>query len=69
MVTMNRISARCRWWAELSRADRELLGSIRAMAEAIDPAEHYVHIEFFILVQDEATAPVFDALERACQRV
>ena len=44
------------------------LGSFQAMAEAIDRAEHFVHVEFFILVQDEATAPVFDALERACKR-
>ena len=44
------------------------LGSFQAMADAIDRAEHFVHVEFFILVQDEATAPVFDALERACKR-
>ena len=43
-------------------------GSIQAMADAIDRAQHFVHVEFFILVQDEATAPFFDALERACQR-
>jgi cardiolipin synthase len=43
-------------------------GSFQAMAEAIDRAEHFVHVEFFILVQDEATVPVFDALERACKR-
>src|SRR5687768_11434995 len=40
-------------------------GSIQAMADAIDRAQHFVHVEFFILVQDEATAPFFDALERA----
>ena len=27
-----------------------------------------VQVEFFILVEDEATAPFFDALERACKR-
>jgi cardiolipin synthase len=43
-------------------------GSIKAMADAIDEAHHFVHVEFFILVQDEATAPVFDALERASRR-
>jgi cardiolipin synthase A/B len=43
-------------------------GSIQAMADAIDRAQHFVHVEFFILGQDEATAPFFDALDRACQR-
>jgi cardiolipin synthase A/B len=43
-------------------------GSIKAMADAVDQADKFVHVEFFILVQDEATAPFFDALERACQR-
>jgi cardiolipin synthase len=43
-------------------------GSIQAMTDAIDQAQHFVHVEFFILVQDEATAPVIDALERACRR-
>lgn len=27
-----------------------------------------VQVEFFTLVEDEATAPFFDALERACKR-
>ena len=27
------------------------------MADAIDRSQHFVHVEFFILVQDEATAP------------
>ena len=43
-------------------------GSIQAMADAIDAAEHFVHVEFFILVADEATEPIFAALERACAR-
>ena len=43
-------------------------GSFQAMADAIEQAEKFVHVEFFILVQDEATGPVFDALERACRR-
>ena len=43
-------------------------GSIKAMADAVDQADKFVHVEFFILVQDEATAPFFDALERACRR-
>ena len=43
-------------------------GSIRAMADAIDTAEHFVHVEFFILVADDATEPLFAALERACAR-
>jgi cardiolipin synthase len=43
-------------------------GSIQAMAGAIDASEHFVHVEFFILVADETTEPVFAALERACAR-
>jgi cardiolipin synthase A/B len=44
------------------------VGSFQAMADAIEQAEKFVHVEFFILVHDEATAPVFDALERASRR-
>jgi cardiolipin synthase A/B len=43
-------------------------GSIRQMADAVDTATAYVHIEFFILVTDETTEPLFTALERARQR-
>jgi cardiolipin synthase A/B len=43
-------------------------GSIQAMADAIDLAEKYVYVEFFILVDDETTKPIMDAIERACQR-
>jgi cardiolipin synthase A/B len=43
-------------------------GSIAAMADDIDRAERFVHVEFFILVHDETTAPFFDALRRACAR-
>lgn len=50
----------------------ELIGDYSAMIEAIaadiDRAEHYVHVEFFILVRDETTAPFFAALQRACER-
>ncbi len=34
----------------------------------IDTAEHYVHLEYFIVVLDEITAPIFDALARAHNR-
>ena len=43
-------------------------GSIAAMAADIDRAERFVHVEFFILVHDETTAPFFEALRRACAR-
>lgn len=43
-------------------------GSIQAMADAIDAAAAYVYIEFFILVDDDTTKPIIDALERACAR-
>ena len=54
MVTMNRklgslpmVGGNC---AELVES---YSGSIQAMADAIDTAEHFVHVEFFILVADE----------------
>jgi cardiolipin synthase len=69
MVTMNRklgslpmVGGNC---AELIES---YTGSIQAMADAIDTAEHFVHVEFFILVSDETTEPVFAALERASAR-
>ena len=46
----------------------DYLGSIQAMAEAVDAAEQFVHVEFFILVADEATEPLIAALDRACTR-
>ncbi|QGH68775.1 cardiolipin synthase [Pseudactinotalea sp. HY158] len=43
-------------------------GMIARMVDDIDRAEKYVHVEFFILVCDETTAPFFDALARARER-
>lgn len=43
-------------------------GSIQAMADAIDQATSYVYIEFFILVDDETTRPIIDAVGRAGRR-
>lgn len=42
--------------------------SIEAMAAAVDAAEDHVHVEFFILVSDETTEPLFAALQRARSR-
>lgn len=42
--------------------------SLQAMADAIDTATHYVHVEFYILALDNTTAPFFDALEAAVKR-
>ncbi|MGO2660832.1 cardiolipin synthase [Mycetocola reblochoni] len=42
--------------------------SLDQMAEAIDQAVDFVHVEFYILQCDQTTAPFFDALERACAR-
>ena len=38
---------------------------VAAMAKAIDDAEQYVHVEFYLIVASEATEPFFAALERA----
>jgi cardiolipin synthase A/B len=43
-------------------------GSFDAMIEAIDRAQSYVHVEFYILTCDRTTAPLFDALEGAVKR-
>ncbi|MCY7413749.1 MAG: cardiolipin synthase [Salinibacterium sp.] len=42
--------------------------SLAAMTDAVDAASRTVHVEFYILVLDDTTAPFFDALERAVQR-
>jgi cardiolipin synthase A/B len=43
-------------------------GTIKRIAEAIDGAQRYAHIEYYALVLDEATECVFAAMERAVQR-
>ncbi len=43
-------------------------GSIAAMTEAVDAAERFVHVQFYITAWDEVTAPFFDALVRATER-
>lgn len=42
--------------------------SLDAMAEAVNGATNYVHVEFYILSLDSTTAPFFDALEAAHKR-
>lgn len=46
----------------------DYLKTIKAIADDIDLAREYVHIEYFILVYDDTTEPVFDALRRARER-
>ncbi|GAA1471593.1 cardiolipin synthase [Corynebacterium felinum] len=41
---------------------------IRRMAEAVDSAQHYVHVEIYIMAWDHSTDIFFRALERAVQR-
>ncbi|MEJ1089252.1 cardiolipin synthase [Microbacterium sp. Mu-80] len=43
-------------------------GSIDAMAAAIDRAEKYVHVAFYITAWDDTTRGFFAAMERAVQR-
>lgn len=43
-------------------------GSIAAMTEAIDTAEEFVNVEFYILSCDATTEPFFAAMERAVAR-
>lgn len=42
--------------------------SIAQMAEAVDAATDFVHVEFYLLVLDETTRPFFEALGRAVAR-
>ena len=43
-------------------------GSIADLADAIDAAERFVHIEFYIFVLDDTTRIMFDAMKRAVDR-
>jgi cardiolipin synthase len=43
-------------------------GSIAAMTEAVESAERYVNVEFYITAWDEATDPLFKALTEAAAR-
>ena len=42
--------------------------SIEAMTAAVEGAEHFVHVQFYITAWDEVTGPFFDALVRATER-
>jgi cardiolipin synthase len=42
--------------------------TIRAMAEAVESAERFVHVEFYITAWDDVTAPLFDAMTAAAAR-
>ena len=42
--------------------------NFQAIAQAIDGAEEYVHIQYFIASYDDSTKVVFDALDRAVDR-
>ena len=43
-------------------------GSLDAMIADIDAAQEFVHVEFYILVRDQTTRPLLDALARAVER-
>jgi len=46
----------------------EFDAQLEAMARRIDEAEHWVHVEFYLIVASERTEPFFAALERATAR-
>ncbi|HEU5486632.1 MAG TPA: cardiolipin synthase [Microlunatus sp.] len=69
MVTLNRnLGALPMVGNNVAELLPEYRRSIQAMADAIDLAEKYVYIEFFILVSDEWTKPIMEACARACAR-
>jgi cardiolipin synthase len=41
---------------------------LRTLAAAVDTAERYVHVEFYITIRDATTEPFFAALRRAVER-
>ncbi len=41
---------------------------VQALIEAVDAAQRYVHVEFYILISDATTQPFFEALRRAVGR-
>ncbi|MGI3780091.1 MAG: cardiolipin synthase [Janthinobacterium lividum] len=41
---------------------------LQALVEAVDTAERYVHVEFYITISDATTEPFFAALRRAVER-
>lgn len=43
-------------------------GAIHAITEAVNQAQRFVHVEYYILAMDHTTEPFFQALERAVQR-
>lgn len=43
-------------------------GSILQMAQEVDKAQRYVHVEFFIIGFDDTTRPFFTAMENAVKR-
>lgn len=43
-------------------------GMIQSIADDIDKAKKFVHLEFYILASDPVTEPVFQAMERAVKR-
>jgi cardiolipin synthase len=43
-------------------------GTLARLIADIDGAQHHVHLLFYIIADDSATAPVFDALDRAVKR-
>ena len=46
----------------------DYVGYFAAMTEAVDEAQHFVHVEFYISTWDTTTSDFFDALVRASKR-
>jgi cardiolipin synthase len=46
----------------------DYVASLKAMTDAVNGAERYVHIEFYILALDKTTEPFFEAMRAAAER-
>lgn len=43
-------------------------GSIQAIADAVNRAQRFVHVEYYVLARDKTTEPFFVALEQVAKR-
>ena len=69
VVTLNRnLGALPASWGNEVTLHSDYRESIEAMTAAVDGAQHFVHVQFYITAWDSMTSPFFDALVRATDR-
>jgi cardiolipin synthase A/B len=69
VVTLNRnLGALPASWGNEVALHSDYRESIEAMTAAVDGAQHFVHVQFYITAWDDVTEPFFAALVRATER-